>query len=646
DKLGIRTIRDLLTHFPRYHKDTSLITKIVDINEAGVEYTIKAFPKSVTNVRLRGARTLQKSTLSDETGNITVNWFNQPYLVKALSPEREYLFTGRAKENRGQVNFYPNSYEQVTVGQDSIHLGRISPQYPLTTGLPINWLRNRIRSLLDWLPQITDLEDELTAEEGFTPLFDALNQIHFPESEEQIAQARGRLSLMELTQLQLELIARRASKKQGRAPAFETAEKEISAFIARLPFELTADQHSAVSHVLFDLQDQKPMNRLLQGDVGSGKTIVAVVATLAAKLANFQTVILAPTTILAEQHFQSFSRLLKDQEISIELVTGSRKQSESADVLIGTSAVLARQSSLVRNLGLVIVDEQHRFGVGQREELLQPIMQASRQQPHFLNMTATPIPRTMALAMFGDLEISNIFTKPAGRLPIQTHLVPAQKVENSYAWVARHVEAGGQAFWMCPLVEESEKLAAKSAKQTYDRLSKEVFPGLQIGLLHGQMKPGEKEEVMQDFKLGKIDILVSTSVIEVGIDVPNATIMIIENAERFGLAQLHQIRGRVGRGDQQSWCFLFAGEDVSLEATQRLEFFASHDSGLEIAEFDLQNRGPGEVYGLKQSGIPNLKIANILDLAQVSRSREIAAGLWERGIKQVSLFAENTLPKT
>jgi ATP-dependent DNA helicase RecG len=641
-KLGIFTIRDLITHFPRYHKDTSVVTNIGDISEEG-EYTLQVFPKSINSVRLRGGRTMQKAILSDHTGNIPATWFNQPYLQKALNSEQEYMFVGKVKQVKTRFEIYPVSFEPIIEGRELVHLGRIAPQYALTAGVSIKWLRNRIKYVLDHIDSLEDLEDELQniADCREPRVEEAIKHLHFPASEAELIPSQTKLQISELTNLQLKMQVRRDLREKLTAPTFHASKIEIEEFIDQLPYTLTNDQWQAVSQVLSDCEKSEPMYRLLQGDVGSGKTIVAIISALSAKLSGYQTAILAPTTVLAAQHFASFSKMLKGVDVKIELVTSINKHTEPADILIGTSAVLARKHDLIQNLGLVVVDEQHRFGVQQREELLEPFKLNKNRYPHCLNMTATPIPRTLALGLFGDIEISTILTKPAGRLPIKTHIVPENKRTDAYSWIDEQARQGAQIYWMCSLVEGSEKLEIKSAKETFEILRRDHFPHLKLGLLHGQMKPAEKEKVMQDFKDQKLNILVTTSVIEVGIDVPTATIMVIEDADRFGLAQLHQIRGRVGRNDLQSWCFLFTSPEITPGAKDRLEFFATHSDGLEIAEFDLQNRGPGEVYGTRQSGIPNLKIANLANIEMVKRSKSIAGELYKAGVRRISLFGEN-----
>lgn len=645
-KLQIFTIQDLLTHFPRYHKDTTEISEIGKILEEDT-YTIKAMPESVASIRIRGGKTIQKATLTDGSGSIGATWFNQPYLKKLLKPDHEFIFSGKAKTYRNSLTFFSDTLEPIIEGREQVHLGRLSPQYKLTAGVSIKWLRNRLKYVIDNLEQIEGIKDELRESRKTQEysVLEALKSIHFPSTEEEIERARKYLSLLELVNLQLKMLAKLAKSGKVTAPDLVKNDDEIKQFIKSLPFELTKDQLLAIEEILENITTTKPMNRLLQGDVGSGKTVVAVIAAIVAKSAGFQTAVLAPTTVLAQQHFTTFSKFLENvnTKISIELVTAANKKAETADILIGTSAVLARQQKLINKLGLVIVDEQHRFGVKQREELLKPFADAmTKLQPHLLNMTATPIPRTLALALFSDLEVSTITTMPKGRLPIKTFLVQESKRKNSYEWIKNKVvKDGEQIYWISPLIEESDKLEINSAKAIYKHLSEEIFPDLSLGLLHGKLKAKEKDETMEQFKNREVDVLISTSVIEVGIDVPNATVMVIEGAERFGLAQLHQLRGRVGRSEKQSWCFLFPTknqeEDIS-KATKRLEFFAKNTDGLRIAEYDLETRGPGEVYGTRQSGIPDLKIATLTDLKQIQESKKLARELFEKGTREISLY--------
>lgn len=633
-RVGVFDIGDLLTHFPRYHQDTSVISEIIDINKEGT-YTFQGYISGFRSIRLRSKRTLQSAYLSDNTGKIKLLWFNQPYLSKVFDPEYEYLISGKVKLKGNTYDLFPNGYETVRK-DEQIHLGRLSPQYRLTAGLSTKWLRNRIKSLIDNIDSIVDLNDEMI-EEDMLPLHQALKQIHFPENQHLLESARVRLSITELTSLYLKLLHEKSKKKVIPSPIIKIPQTKIQEFIDKLPFSLTKDQRAAIDEITEDMGNQIPMNRLLEGDVGSGKTIVALIAALSTYLSGYQTVILSPTTVLANQHFHTFGKLLENSRCTISLVTGHSSESVDADIIIGTSAVLARKSKLIKKLGLVVVDEQHRFGVRQREELLNPLDLDLPYQPHLLNMTATPIPRTLVMAVFGDTEVSHIFTKPSGRLPINTHFVPKDKREDSTVWIEKNIRNGARVYWVCPIIEDSETLEVNSAKKIFKK-NRETFPNLRIGLLHGKMKNTEKSSVLEQFRNGNLDILVSTSVIEVGVDVPEATIIVIEGAERFGLAQLHQIRGRVGRSNLQSWCLLFTENEEDKTVIDRLEFFAKCQDGLEIAEYDLKLRGPGEVYGYKQSGIPSLKIAEFMNTNHIIKAKSISHKLFAQSVDSISLF--------
>ncbi len=648
-RLGITTIKDLLTHFPRAYADESGLTDIASLR-VGEKTVIKAYPHSVRSIKLRTGKTLQTGMLSDDTGSIKSSWFNQPWLEKQLNSEKEYLFSGTPKDYRGSITFFPTGVEAVKSSGEQLHLGRIVPLYRLTEGISAKWLRSKVKVLVENLnlaAELLDITKKLKLDDELD-LLEAIYHVHFPNQEEDLTKARHNLQLLELANLHLKVRWQQASKEKFSAPEVVIDRNLVEDFITNLKFKLTADQNKVLSQTLAEIEGaESPMNRLVQGDVGTGKTIIAVSLALAIVRAGYQVVVLAPTTILAEQHFQNFTDILKDYNLAIKLVTGNTKAKDTGQILIGTSAILARKQHLIQKLGLVIVDEQHRFGVQQREELLKPLLTEKtapqrgglKVLPHLLTMTATPIPRSLALVLFKDIKVSTIRTKPQGRKPINTFIVPESKRDDSYDWIRHKVQQDGeQVFWICPLIEESETLEIKSAKQTYSFLTEEIFTDLRVALLHGKLKNDEKLKIMEDFAAGKIDVLVSTSVIEVGIDVPNATAMIIEGAERFGLAQLHQIRGRVGRSDKQSWCFLFPSAGVSEEGLARLQFFSSSNDGLEIANFDLQLRGPGEVYGTRQAGVPNLKIANIMDMPLLEESRGIADKLFQQKIKSITLF--------
>lgn len=632
-KLRISTVKDLITHFPRYHKDTRVVTPISKMQQPG-QYVISAKVADFKSVRIRGGRTLQTAWLLDETAKCRATWFNQPYLAKSILAEQDYLILGNYKESKGKLQFYPTSLEPLHPEGNQLHLGRITPQYPLTAGLGIKWLRARLDELLKNLSTINDLEDELKTIQPELNLENDLKQSHFPTGEAELDSAWKRLQLRELTHLQLKTLSAAAQHQIYTAPRISIDKKILAEFISELNFELTQGQNTSVTEILQDLAKDKPMRRILQGDVGSGKTIVAVIAALATYKSGYQTIVLAPTTILAAQHMQTFHKFLATKGVSVALVSSETATYQPADVLIGTSAILARQKKLLNKPGLIIIDEQHRFGTAQRESQL--IFEQNK-YPHVLDMTATPIPRTLALGLFGDLEISRITHKPVGRLPIHTRQVPESKRQDAVEWIKSQITAGGQVYWVCPLVEDNDKLAAKAAKATLDEL-KSQLPEVKIDLLHGQMKPAQKSLVMEQFALGQTQLLVCTSVVEVGLDVPMANIIVIENAERFGLAQLHQMRGRVGRGTQQSWCLLFTDPEINTDTQARIDFFAASQDGLAVAEFDLKSRGPGEVYGQRQSGLPPLKIATLNDISQILQARELAKQLYAQGIRKLSLF--------
>ncbi len=663
NKLGIFTVKDLLTYFPVKYNDTSKVSTIRELTiepDESQPYTIRVKIEKFRNAFLRSRKTLQTASAKDETGIIKLNWFNQNYLEKTILPGKEFLFYGKIKIRNGSVEFYPQIYEEVIEQREVVHLGRITPEYALTEGITKKWFRNRIKYIVDNLNTI-EVKDEL-AENGLTSedIKEALKNIHFSEDLNIISKSIEILSLYELINIQLKLEKKREQSLKLSPPIvdYKDLDDVVKEFISNLPFKLTVDQKKLLDNLLKKLKGNKLLNELIQGDVGSGKTIIAIIMSLAMSLKGYQVAILAPTTILAKQHHINFSDYLAKYGFNIQLVTGDiKKESEESkkgskgkgqdgraripNILIGTSAILARQKDIIKKIGLVVVDEEHKFGVRQREDLLKPfrdIIDASC-FPHFINMSATPIPRSIAQAFFGDISINFIKTKPEGRLPIKTFLVDDEKRSDCYKWVSEKVKKDKeQVYWVCPLVAESEKLDATAAEAIYKELTIKL-PNLRIGLMHGQMKENEKMQAMKTFQDKEYDILVSTSVIEVGIDVTNATTMVIESSERFGLAQLHQIRGRVGRSNKQSWCFLFHSKDAGDMALKRLKFLSENTDGLKIAEFDLANRGPGEIYGTRQSGIPNLKIAQINNLEIIKKSRSIAEKLYKKGIREIELFS-------
>ncbi len=673
--LGIRTIRDLLFYFPRQHRDYSKLEKITNIPLGEVSTTLGLIWEVETVRTSKGlARTI--ATISDDTGKLRVTWFNQPYLQKQLQAAKgSYLVVTGVKQRFGnKVEFNVKSYELPEQG-DLLNTGRLVPTYALTEGLNAKSLRRFTKWVVDryaaMIPEY--LPTSVHSAARLMPLPEAVSQMHYPENEQALQAARLRLGFDELFLIQLGMQERR-SRWQHEAPqgnAFKIDFDKIlidtsdltdftSEEIARedtqrnstlpgntlwsmlatdkpfeetLPFRFTEAQRRVIIEIFADLAQSQPMCRLLQGDVGAGKTAVAAAALLMTVLNGYQGAIMAPTELLAEQHAQSIGSMLEPFGIRTVLLTGSLRQRErtlgraaiengEAMVAIGTHALIQEDVNFAR-LGLVIVDEQHRFGVEQRD-----ILRQKGVHPHMLVMTATPIPRTLALTVYGDLDVSVIDQMPPGRQKIISRWRSGARREEANRLITQQASEGRQVFIICPLIEESESLAVKAATVEYERLSREVFPNFRLGLLHGSMKAAEKDQVMRHFRDGELDILVATSVIEVGIDVPNATVMVIEDADRFGLSQLHQFRGRVGRGNHQSYCYVLSS-DASIQAQERLEVFQSTDDGFRLAEADLRLRGAGDFFGVRQSGVPELRIADLSNTRLVELTRTLAAKLWE-----------------
>lgn len=670
--LGICTIRDLLFYFPRDHRDYSKLTKIAHIPFQEVTTTIGLIWEVETK-RMNSARTRTIARIGDETGQLHVSWFNQPYLQKQLNAARgEYLVVTGIKQRFGnKVEFSVRSHELPERG-DLLNTGRLVPVYALTEGLHAKALLRYTKWTVDHYAHAVPehLPAWLRTTGRLMPLSEAVTQIHYPEHEQALEHARRRLAFDELFLIQLGMQERRTrwqrEAPEGNAFMIDLAKIFIDAeqlppivaeeskqpkpdehapsttlwstiatnkpFEATLPFRFTSAQGRVIQEIFGDLAKTRPMCRLLQGDVGAGKTAVAAAALLIAALNGYQGAIMAPTELLAEQHARSISAMLEPFGIKTVLLTGSLKARErnlgraalengEALVAIGTHALIQDDVHFLR-LGLVIVDEQHRFGVEQRDALRQ-----KGYHPHMLVMTATPIPRTLALTLYGDLDVSVIDQLPPGRQTIITRWRSGQKRNEANYLIAQQVAESRQAFIICPLIEESETLAVKAATVEYERLSREVFPRLRLGLLHGGMKGSEKDQIMRDFRDGKLDILVATSVIEVGIDVPNATVMVIEDADRFGLSQLHQFRGRVGRGQHQSYCYVLSA-DASVQAQERLQVFEETHDGFKLSEHDLRLRGPGDFVGVRQSGMPELKVADLNDLGLIETARKLAEQIW------------------
>jgi len=625
-KLNIFRTEDLLHHYPSRHQDLSSITTINKIQPNQV-VTLQAKVISSDNVYTKHAKKIQTAVIEDKTGSIEAIWFNQPFIPKTLKPGLTVNFSGKVGWFNRRLTLTAPEYE-IIKDQPAIHTARLVPVYPETAGVSSKWLRSRINFLLeklkleiksDWLP------DSIKNKHQLVPLHQALNQIHFPDNQKLLNQARYRLSFDEMFLLQLEALIRKQQWQQKKlSHRLDIHQTQILELISSLPFKLTPAQNRCLKHILADLNTNQPMNRLLQGDVGSGKTVVAAIAIYVSYLNGFQSALMAPTEILANQHFKTLKTVFANTPIKLQLITSSTRSKKSAsktNIYVGTHALLYRKLDL-KNLGVLVIDEQHRFGVKQRSQLITK----SKITPHLLSMTATPIPRTIALTTYADLDLSLLDEMPPGRQPVKTWVVPPSKRLDAYHWIAKEVDKHqSQAFIVCPLIEPSDKETMKDIKnvtQEFNNLS-QVFDQLKLGLLHGRLKNKQKQTIISKFQKGATNILVSTPVIEVGIDIPNATIMVIEDAERFGLAQLHQLRGRVGRGDKPSYCLLFS-ENKKPDIIKRLKHLESVNSGLKLAEIDLKLRGPGDLYGLKQHGFLDLKLASFTN-TQLLKTTQAAA---------------------
>ncbi|MEN6371993.1 MAG: ATP-dependent DNA helicase RecG [Armatimonadota bacterium] len=618
-KLGIFNVRDLIYHFPRRHEDRSHLARIGSLR-GGEEVTIAGQIIASDNVRPRGGLVLTKVAINDGSGVATLTWFNQHYLKDRFLKMRgkEIIVYGTAQVGRWGIEIQSPEWEELKEDEGPLSSKRIVPVYPLTEGLFQGTMRKIVSNALDGylklVPEV--LPEKLRDRLDLMDIADAIRNMHFPEGKEALEAARKRLVFEELFMLQLALALRkREIDTPGAGISFKIPENLREMLHSALPFELTGAQKKVIREISESMARPDCMNRLLQGDVGSGKTAVAMAAILIAAANGYQSALMAPTEILAEQHYLGLSQMLSALHVKVDLLTGSvtakkkreayeRIASGETNLAIGTHAVIQENVEFSR-LGLVIIDEQHRFGVLQRAALRDKGL-----NPDVLVMTATPIPRTLTLTVYGDLEISIIDELPPGRKPIRTHWKQIDERDRVYAGVRKLVSEGRQAYIVCPLVEESEKLQAKAATEIYKHLANDVFSDLRVGLLHGQMKTADKDTVMSAFRAGEIDVLVATTVIEVGVDVPNATVMVIEDAHRFGLAQLHQLRGRVGRGENQSFCVM-VGDASNDDAAARLGVMTRTTDGFIISEEDLKIRGPGEFYGTRQSGIPALKVTDI-----------------------------------
>lgn len=664
-KLGLRTVGDVLWHLPRRYDDRRNIPPIRSLRDGDLA-TVRGRVVDMVSKPLRKGMVLLKVAIEDETGGIDLTWFNQPWHARRFTGYRgEVIAFGTVKEGSHKLEISSPDFELLDEQDDPDSFAALVPVYPLTEGTYQKVVRRAARSAVDhYLPSVEDpLPETLLREHQLAPLAWSLAQMHFPESEELQQRARRRLVFEEFLYLQLTLALRRAEVAQEIGIAFPIQALERGEPItpplgdeptdslfagptqavvrpplwneigSMLPFELTRAQDRVVREIFADMQSVHPMNRLVQGDVGSGKTAVAACAILAAVRSGYQAALMAPTEILAEQHLASLRRLFEPLGIRVAPMLGKQRSTEKArakthakiglaHVVVGTHALVQQDVEFAR-LGLAVIDEQHRFGVLQRAAL----RAKSVTNPDVLVMTATPIPRTLTMTLYGDLDLSVIDEMPAGRRPVKTHWKLPHDRGSVYAGLDRLLEEGRQAYVVCPVIMESEKMQTQAAVELFDALKNTHFAHRRVGLLHGQMKPPEKEAVMEQFRAHEIDLLVSTTVIEVGVDVPNASVMVIEDANRFGLSQLHQLRGRVGRGAHQSYCILI-GQATTDDARERLSIMTQTSDGFRIAEADLELRGPGEIAGTRQSGQLDFRVADLIqDGAMLEEARQAAMAI-------------------
>lgn len=630
-RLGIYTVEDAISHFPRDYEDRSRLKKLIELQD-GEQCSFEGMivSKPIVSKPRRGL-SICRASIRDDTGLINAVWFNQPYLKDHFKPGEKYLFFGKITKRRTFEVLNP-VYEKVE-DNGPVNTCRIIPIYPSTGRLTQNVIRNVIRNALDYAGDGLEdiLPDSVKQKYHLADIHFSIRNIHFPQSDDAFLKARKRLVFEELLMLQLALMSMKSTRESDESGIRFGAGAEVREFIRSLPFKLTNAQARVFSEIEKDMEDNKVMNRLIQGDVGSGKTIVAVLALVKAVKSGYQGAFMAPTEILAAQHYDSVSRLLEPLGIKTALLTGSTSAKDARillegidsgdiDIVIGTHALLEEKVRFCK-LGLVVTDEQHRFGVRQRA-----VIGKKGSNPDMLVMTATPIPRTLALILYGDLDISVIDELPPGRKKVLTYAVDSSMRERINNFIRKQVSQGRQVYIVCPLVEESDAVEAASASEMAVQLAQRTFSDLRVGLMHGKMRPQEKEDVMRRFVSGQIDILVSTTVIEVGVNVANASLIVVENAERFGLSQLHQLRGRVGRSEHQSYCVLFNSNRSEI-ARERMKVMEETSDGFVISEKDLELRGPGDFFGTRQHGIPEMKIANLYRDVEILKKAQEAASM-------------------
>ncbi len=667
--LGLETISDLLFYFPFRYEDYRKVVAL-DMVQPGEQITIKGKIEHLASRRSpRKRKIITEAIVVDEKDRMRVVWFGQPFLSKVLKVGDIVFLSGKVTQDGFGLHMVSPSYEKVSDAQEkeTAHTARIVPLYPLTAGVTEKQMRFLVSQSIPFIQHVEEwLPEDIQKKAGVIGLQSALQNLHFPNNFDEVKQAEQRLKFDEFFLLQLRAEMIRQEIKRFRAHEIPFHQELIKQFVDALPFELTPDQKKAAWEILQDVQKSYPMNRLLEGDVGSGKTVVAALAMYNVVLSGYQSILLSPTEILAVQHFETLEKVFQPFGVKIALVTRTKAlvnysvenatkeslskkptrvlvarrgekqkvlnslKSGEVQIVVGTHALLSEQVGF-HKVGFVVVDEQHRFGVEQRKSIREK-SENKKYTPHFLSMTATPIPRTFALTLYGDLDLSMIHTKPQGRKPIQTRVVEPHHRQKAYEFIHAQVKQGRQVFVICPVIAPntdetkpkqslSVNTEKKSVLEEYEKLSKHIFPDLRVGFLHGKLV--EKNQVMQEFANKNIDILVATSVVEVGVNIPNATVMMIESAENFGLAQLHQFRGRVGRSDHQSYCFLFT-DSISESVKERLSFFEKTLDGFALAEYDLQTRGPGEVYGKTQSGLMNMRIGTMRDTDIIKKSRDMA----------------------
>ncbi|PID51974.1 MAG: ATP-dependent DNA helicase RecG [Candidatus Moraniibacteriota bacterium] len=663
EKLGLFTIRDLLFHFPTRYEDFSHTYDIAELS-ANTSATIIGKVTDINTTRIyKRNLTITTAIIHDSTGSINAIWFNQPFIEKSISTEKQLRISGKISFNKKNgLHFASPSIERLERTPTST--GRLVPIYPETAGITSKWIRWQIQMIFEKDFTISDtIPKDILDELHLPKIKRSLKLIHFPRNVDDHNFAHKRFIFEEMFLLQIVTLQSRVALAQKKAQKISFDKNAIKKFVDSLPFTPTNAQKKSAFQILTDIQKTVPMNRLLNGDVGAGKTLVAAIAALQCALNKKQIAILAPTEVLAKQHFDTLLSFFENYDISIGLLTGSYKNygthpaliqtttrpkmlnlinSGEVRIVIGTHAII-QEDVAFKNLALIIVDEQHRFGVAQRAKLAEKSMNSNDGKkntvPHFLTMTATPIPRTFALALFGDLSVSVLDEKPKNRKEIKTKLIHPENRVKIYEFIKKEISNGRQAYIILPLVEESETLQdVRSAKSEFERLQKEDFSNLSLGLMYGKLKSKEKEQLMSKFENGSIDVLISTSVVEVGVDVPNATVMIIENAERFGLSQLHQFRGRIGRGEHQSYCFLLSTHFNS----KRLQSMEQYTDGFKLAQIDLDIRGPGEFLGSQQSGIPDGAMKNIANTKLITLTREYAKKILQ---KDPSLTKHKNLKK-